>query len=71
MTHFEFFLRKTMLERDIPRWGDLCRETGMEPRLLLDRRTHPENLRLYEVRMLADALGVPAIDLVASTMGRD
>ena len=71
MTLFETALKRGMLETGINTWGELCKEVGMDLRLLHDRRNHPENLRLYEIRELADALNVPALDLVAATMGWD
>lgn len=71
MTHFEKRLRLGMLETGIKTWGELCKEVGMDIRLLHNRRNHPENLRLYEIRELADALNIPALSLVLEIFGGD
>ena len=68
-SHFEMVLRKGMLTSGIATWGELCKETGFEPRRLLVRREHPETLRLSEVQILADAVNVPAMTLLTAIFG--
>lgn len=67
----KWLIKQRMAEKHIESFTELADKVGMTRRRFYDRLRNPETFKVYELRMLADVLGLTNEDLIVLIWGDD